>query len=145
MTGVEALTGFSINCSFDLRIDTPCDALDTFEDTAQTGVEDGYSGETKYFTLTPFTVEPSVCDDSTITYTCTGVSGPDAGDYSGLCTGWTYPADANGNLGLTANPADKDGTLPPGVYTFTITATGLDGQTETGTFTWTLSDGVTCA
>ena len=32
------------------------------------------------------------------------------------------------------------GTLPPGVYTFTIAAIGQNSQIETGEFTWTLID-----
>ena len=82
--------------------------------TSQSGVTDEYSGETKYFTLNPFDVEPALCA-STVTYTCTAVNGPDAGDYSELCDDWIYPADANGNLGLTASASDKD-TYPSGAY-----------------------------
>ena len=61
--------------------------------------------------------------------------------YNDLCDDWIYPADSNGNLPLTASNGDQFGSppaLPEGVYTFTITACGLDGQTQTTTFTWTL-------
>ena len=50
-----------------------------------------------------------------------------------------FPADSNGNLGLTANEGDDASILPPGDYIFTILGTGLNGQTATSTFTWTLS------
>ena len=50
-----------------------------------------------------------------------------------------YPGDMNGNLELIATESDFfSGDLPEGDYVFTITACGLDGQTEDGTFTWTL-------
>ena len=47
-------------------------------------------------------------------------------------------ADSDGNLGLVAQVGNDTGTLPPGEYTFTIEACGLNGQTQTSTFTWTL-------
>lgn len=78
---------------------------------------------TKYFTLTPFTVTPAICED-TVTYTCTSVVGPDnTTPFNDLCDAWVYPADANGNLALTAGSTDY-ATYPEGMYTFTITATG---------------------
>ena len=67
------------------------------------------------------------------------MNGPDAGDYSELCDDWIDPADANGNLGLTASASDKV-NYPPGTYVFTITATDLSGMTETGMFSWVLTD-----
>ena len=133
LTGSEDGSTFTIDCSFDLRISSPCSDLETFDETPQTGVEDDYSGETKYFTLTPFMVQPAVCDtEGTIEYTCTRVVDFGGTEYPQLCDDWTYPADANGNLGLTANLEDYPSVLPEGAYTFTVTATGLNGQTETG-------------
>ena len=65
--------------------------------------------------------------------------GPDAGDYSGLASGWLYPGNTNGNLGLTAAVADfVSNALPEGVYTFTVTAKGTGSQSQTTEFTWTL-------
>ena len=59
-------------------------------------------------------------------------------DFTSLYAAWVYPANINGNLGLTATvPEYVSGALPEGVYTFTITAQGL-AQSQTTDFTWTL-------
>ena len=72
--------------------------------------------------LNPFTIEPTICIE-TVEYTCTGVSGPGGVAFDDLCNAWSTP-----NLSLTATPAQfLSGDLPEGTYTFTITATGLNG------------------
>ena len=74
-------------------------------------------------------------------YSCS-VVGPDASDYSDLCTGFDGTLATN-NLALTASYSDLDvvgGDLPAGDYTFTITATTQYGATETADFLWVLSD-----
>lgn len=145
--GKEAPPATTIDCDFTLRISNPCTTLDSFTATPQTSITDDYSGNTKYFTLTPFTAEPDICDNDDIVYTCTSVAGPDWSAFNQLCDGWQN-ADAianDGDLALTANLADfTNNDLPVGTYTFTITATGLNGQTTTGTFTWTLTEGIPC-
>ena len=138
LTGAETDSTFEIDCDFTLRIKSPCPTLDAFTPTSQTGVTDNYTSATKYFTLTPFTVEPTLCADS-VTYECTGVLGPDnITPYNYLCNSWDTDG-VNGSLALTASASDKP-TLPTGAYTFTITATDLSGATQTSTFTWTLND-----
>lgn len=146
LIGKEAPPATTIECDFTLRISNPCTSLDSFTATPQTGITDDYSGNTKFFTLTPFTVEPDLCDNENIVYTCTSVTGPDGfTPFNQLCDGWDPAPVSGGNLALTANLSDfNDGSLPVGTYTFTITATGLDGQTTTGTFTWTLAEGIPC-
>ena len=124
-TGPDA--PFSITCSFDLTINDPCeDPLTTLTATTQTDLSTNYSGIPEVFTVTPFTAAPALCAD-TVVYTCTGVLGPDGETaYDSLCDDWDPAPVAGGNLSLTASASDK-ATLPPGVYTFTVTATDLSG------------------
>lgn len=90
---------------------------------------------------------PDLCDNDDIVYTCTSVTGPGSTPFNQLCDGWQN-ADAIANdsdLALTATQLDfSSNDLLVGTYTFTITATGLNGQTTTGTFTWTLNEGIAC-
>ena len=65
--------------------------------------------------------------------------GPGAADFTAaLCAG--DPDVGAGELTFMAAYSELS-TKPPGVYTFTITATTAGGDTvATGTFTWTLVD-----
>ena len=93
-----------------------------------------------FFTLNPFDIEKALCIE-TVIYSCS-VVGPDASDYSDLCTGFDGTLATN-NLALLASYSDLDvagGDLPAGDYTFTITATTQYGATETADFLWVLSD-----
>ena len=132
-------TPFTLTCNFELTIKDPCtEPLETLTATTQSNLSTNYSGIPQVFTVTPFTTAPALCAP-TVVYTCTGVLGPDSvTTYDTLCDGWD-PDPAGGNLSLTASASDKD-TLPPGVYTFTITATDLSGATTDGSFTFTLTD-----
>ena len=93
------------------------------------------------FSLNPFIVRRRTCSDRVI-YACTNVLGPDGTTFNELCSGFS----ASTGLDLTATEDNYLGTngatqLPPGDYTFTITATAPDGvTTETADFTWTLVD-----
>ena len=131
---------FTLTCSFDLTINDPCtEPLETLTATAQNNLSTNYSGIPQVFNLTPFTTAPALCEP-TVVYTCTGVLGPDSvTTYDDLCDGWVSDPVSGGNLSLTASASDK-ATLPPGVYTFTITATDLSGATTDGSFTYTLTD-----
>ena len=94
---------YSISCPVTLTVDTPCDSI-TFSDPGQNDLTDTYTGVEKFFVLSEFTITPTICTP-TVDYSVTNVQGPDASDYSSLATGWIYPGDANGNLGLTATVA----------------------------------------
>ena len=105
-----------------------CESLDTFTSNPQTDLAGLYDGVTRYFTLTPFNIQPKSCR-STVIYTCTGVVGPGGANFDSLCNDFDSLPDINGNLGLVAQVGDDAGTLPAGDYVFTIEACGLNGQT----------------
>ena len=106
ITGTSADLGFSLDCEIEVELSNPCANLDTLDPTAQGNLMDNYSGITQYFSLTPFTITPASCESS-VTYTCEGVLGPDGMTaFDSLCDAWVFPADSNGNLGLTASPGD---------------------------------------
>ena len=77
-----------------------------------------YSGTTRLFELTPFTITPEACA-GTESYECVAVAGPDNTsiiDFSDLCDSFDGT-----QLELVAVLDDYiSGALPPGVYTFTI-------------------------
>lgn len=103
ITGTDAGGINRVSCSFTLTVDTPCATLTTLDGTSQGMVTDNFSGETKPYTVTPFTVVPAICAGA-ISYECTGVMSTGYNDYSDLCDGFTYPAATPGgpNLSLTA-------------------------------------------
>ena len=102
-----------------------------------------------------FNISPDFCDD-TVIYTCTGVTGPNSSGTTVTYAAGTYPGDLcslNGDnkLIVTAGPSnyvttnDAAVSMPPGTYTFTITATteaasGITAETRTTTVTWELTD-----
>ena len=102
-----------------------------------------------------FNISPDFCDD-TVIYTCSSVTGPDSSGTTVTYAAGTYPGDLctlNGEnkLIVTAGPTNYLSTttpslsMPPGTYTFTITATtepasGITATVRTTTVTWTLTD-----
>lgn len=138
-------SGDTQTATFDWVLTSPCEAPGVvISDPGQADYEDDYTGVEQTVTLTPFETVPAGCAVE-LTYECTGVVAPDGSDVTAtLCApapGETAGPDPSaGEVKLQAAYADI-GALPPGAYTFTITASSKDGTaTATGPFTWTLED-----
>ena len=101
-----------------------------------------------------FNISPDFCDD-TVTFTCTGVTGPDGSGGTTSYAAGTYPFSlctiTNDELTVSAGPSNYRTTdnaavyMPPGTYTFTIqaeaeSASGVTAETRTKDVTWTLTD-----
>ena len=116
-------------------------AWTTFTADPDTFTDDAYTTVSQDFDVTDlFTVEADFCLD-TLTFACTGVSGPDGSGGTKVynIAGTDYPATlcslTSNVLTVSAGPDqykevnDLTKHMRPGVYTFTITATTVS---ETG-------------
>jgi len=108
---------------FSVELINPCDDPVSLTPAAQTNPADYlYTGTDVTFTLTPFTVDPSICD---VVYTCISIP-------MDLCSiGNTHATFDSVTGGWVFNTVDLP-AYPAGTYSFTITGTvGLKSTTST--------------
>jgi len=134
-----------------ISFNDPCDDPFTFSANDQTDPADySYSG-TLDFTLTPFTITPSICE---VEYSCQSITRSDGQTNTYLpCSDLTFDgvidgsedaggAVTDGKLSFSATADDyTNNVYPPGDYVVTIAGTTTDsGDVETSTMTITIVD-----
>ena len=129
----------------DIEFIDPCISPFTFTTTSQTSPGfDKYSGNQIVFSLTPFTITPTICE---VEYTCISVVKDD--DINAIsdinCSDLTSAANfelVDGKLTFSANSDDYENMrVTPGNYEVTITGTAVtSGQTDFATFVISMVD-----